>query len=327
MEFFRIIAQDETLVENYRVVLEDSKGVVQLESVSPFFSRLRSQGASKFKILFDPIQIDNKLAYLDLFFSKKKLWPGEEKKIMYQLAVDEGNLGFVQFYSTKDSGLDVQKIFTRVKDVTQTIDRVTGKQHLPYSIFIMPAPISHLLGGEGNFYLGEGKITMNYGEVLTVDCIGMCAVLRMIENEISHEYTHAIQSERGPQKWPDPKLPTDSCFYEGMADALTVYLGYNEQQKLLEATTYAEGCPKSIMQINNMPHNFGRCLFGHLMQENAFSEDFFKRLFNPEMKYLFEDACDVSLAQTCQKYLELFNWASGRDLTRVLKENIKGNCK
>lgn len=306
--------------EGYTIQIVDSKGLIELESNGPL-SRLRSNGAYRVDILFDPILVDGNEVYLEFFFSRRQLHVGESAKIKFKMDYEKSNLGEARFFYRTESKFDSRLVFGKVKAITKAIDSTTLKKHIRYDISIMPSTLSHILGLEGNFYLGNGKIAADYQEVANITCYDMCAVLRYVENEVGHEYSHAIQFERDP----DGMIIPFGCYREGLADALTVHLGYNSADKLLQETRIVEGCPISLMEERS-EHALGRCIFGHLMQGDIFSDLFFKNLFNPNKKYEFENGCDLSVEKTCKNYMDLFDWASGQNTSDIMNDRIKGNC-
>lgn len=252
---------ERTFTTNYHIALVDGKDVVATEG-SGNFIKYQFSGAYRLKILQGVFEIESLPLIINLFYAEENLFPPEEKRISYSSYKYDDSLGLIDFYKKDNlSDVDPQNAFAKVKAVTEKVDGTTGKDHVEYKTYIMPGPISHLLGWEGNWYLGEGRLAMDYSEVYTVDCRNDCAVLAKIENEISHEYTHAIEFERGPfntnQQYSITGSAT-SALTEGLADSVAVHTQYKDPSTLSVGSETADGCPYSLFETTGMIHTVSK---------------------------------------------------------------------
>lgn len=292
--------------ENFSLILVYDKGVVTQVS-----NHFRFSGTNKFIVYQDDFIDDSKPLVLWIMAIDKKIYGPENVTTKYNIIKNESGLGSLRVINREGFECDINNIYNKISEVTQTIDSLTNKEHVNFSIIFLPDPISLFIGAEGNFYMGNGKITVHYVE-------------NSIYNEsveISHEYAHGIEFERGPF---NGRIKGNTvCFYEGLADAVTVHLNYSSVDKLSAGNQPSEGC---VIPNYDMPHTVGRCIFKYLRNNSIDSDEFYNSIFNPNYTYEF-DSCDLNSSKTCDSYNVLFSEAYGSDLTSFMTNIIKcGNC-
>ncbi len=297
--------------KNFSLSLADGKGVVKQNSIGFSFD-----GTNKFLVYQDNFVDGSNPLVLWITGLEEILYKPENLTLKYEIVKKEGSKGSLRLIKKEEFKYDTNKLYSQVSEVTDSIDKLTGKDHVNFSIIYLPSPISSLLGGEGNFYMGNGGITVHYVE-------------NSLDNEtaeIAHEYTHAIEEERG--FFDNFKMDYGTvrgvpvCLHEGLADAVSVYLGYADEDRLKAGNQPEKGCVITNMDI---PHTVGRCIFKYLRAEHIDSDSFYRSLFNPNHVYKF-DSCDLNSRRGCDSYNILFSEASGQDLTQFMTQKIGGNC-
>lgn len=303
-----------TCHDDYSLILLDGKSVIKKQDKDYEF-----QGTNKFTIYQDNFNFEGKQLILWLESADKKVYEPKDITVNFNLLKTDGNSGSIRLINEPGFIVDSKEFYREAEKVTSRIDKLTGKQHVNFSIYILPQLVSSLLGGEGNFYLGNSIISINYVNN-TKDL-----VLKDYRIEVSHEYTHAIQFEKGPFNQ-ESKFKIEgntAALHEGLADAVGVYLAYIPPEKLSSGNEGIEGC---VIKNPQRPHDVGRCIFKHLHNTGVFTDKLFWNIFNPTRNYYFQDSTDLSNRNTCDSYSVLFSEATGTDMTSFMINTIKGNC-
>lgn len=317
VELFRFIKPSlNEFATKYKMFLVDGRGAVTEYPMQQYIHKYKFDGAYRYKILQDSFEEDGVPFVLNLFLAETNIAQAQNLTLKYQIINHTDGSGSIYLYKREGENIDQQLIFNRAKEVTTKLDGITNVGHVVYKLHILPQTIAVYLGGEGNFYRGNGIITMGYSPQF---------IFEQVSAETAHEYTHALEFEKSVFK-----CSLGNCVQgnievlsEGLDDGLVVYAGFKEPSALTVAGE--RGCPYSLYAETGMVHAIGRCIFGSLYNESVFNDGFFRSLFRPNHNYSFNSS-DVSIRKTCDSYMVLFSEAAGRDLSDFMKNKIKGNC-
>ena len=258
------------------------------------------------------------------------LTPNQETNINYKIVKKDNTYGSVYFFIQEgDNTMDVNQISQNLDQIAYDNSQLTGMSLVPkYYVLIMPTLFAGLLGGEGNFYMGDGLISINYGGEKNYDLWKNQYDIDLITSTFSHEYTHLLQHE--PETNQYAIADNTGFFMEGMADAVSVYNGYRRWEDVLVFENMPEdpmqpGCIQLANQ--HTAHTFGRCIFKHLDQDGFLNEAFFNRLFHlPGDSYLIYN-CEIDLQDTsCTSELNrLLSFSANQDMTSFMKNSLLAN--
>ncbi len=200
------------------------------------------------------------------------------------------------------------EVYGITSQVTSSIDSLLNKVHVKYSLFLIP----QIFSSGANFYLGNRGITIGITpgnkQVLT----------DLIKAEMAHEYTHAMQFERGKVGATSPSFIVGnySPYTEGLAYGVEVYTNYASSSILSQSGL--TNCIYGQFDSNTI----GRCMFNYLYNDNLLSPSFFKNLFNPQKTYDFGNYTNnnINNQQYCSTLNNLLSDALGKNIkTTVYK--------
>jgi len=249
------------------------------------------------------------------------LTPYQTTNIDYTIVKKQGIYGASYFFILKkDTIFDINNITAMFDSIAQSESGLAGLSNVePYYVIAMPTLLGiAALGGEGNFYLGNQMMSINFGGEKYYNEYNK----DVFKGEFAHEYVHSLQSK------PETGLygVNDGFFMEGMADAMAIYEGYRTWN---EVGIYDEQIEPGCSQLTNpqVMHTLGRCIFKHLNQSGYLDENFFYRLFHlPGDSYNLY-TCDINLQDTyCTSELnKLISYSANQNMTSFIREELLGN--
>jgi hypothetical protein len=204
-------------------------------------------------------------------------------------------------HPTFDPGTGFSEINQRSETIISTERTATGIMSDPTTAFFVP---SELLGnvGEGNFFLGNGIISVNYGNPPYLEAKG--GLLPVVLPEVGHEHSHALFD-----KITASFSGNTTCLNEGIADALPFTLGFMPEENFgpigHDGLSFDADCSRT-----QEVHDVGNCYFWHVKKQSLLSADFMRGIFHPAHHYDF-DSCDRTALRTGNSLLVLFTEAAG----------------
>jgi hypothetical protein len=204
-------------------------------------------------------------------------------------------------FPTYDVGTAFTDINQRSEPIITGERSATGIMSDPINAFFVP---TELLGnvGEGNFFLGNGIISVNYGNPPYIDAKG--GILPIVMPEVGHEHTHALFDK----VW-DFFSGSNTCLNEGTADALPFTLGFMPEENFgpvgLDGLSFDADCTGT-----HEVHDVGNCYYWHVKKQGLLTPDFMRGVFHPQHHYDF-DSCDHTAVRTGNSLLVLFTEAAG----------------
>lgn len=249
-----------------------------------------------------------------LFFQNRNevINPNRTTSIRYKLIRHIGQYGTGYFFVLDSTSLNLQGLMNQFDSVAERESNLAGLMRPnPYYIIVWPYMIAGVIGGEGNFHFGNHVISASYGGESYYDQFP-----DILKKEMSHEYIHDLQEVMRTRY-------VAQFFNEGMADAVSVFLGYKNWADMGFGSPIKPGCQ------DDYPHYLGRCLFKHLDQDGYFTESFFQRLFNPvppdTVNYPGLESCTKKFTEPdCERDLtRLLNFLTGQDMSSFVREKLQ----
>ncbi|MGC3999422.1 MAG: hypothetical protein QM767_19070 [Anaeromyxobacter sp.] len=186
-----------------------------------------------------------------------------------------------------------------------------------YRAFYSPADISMLAGHEGNVSIGNGEVSINWGNPGFASTYpgGIAAHLK---TEFAHEHAHTIFNAIYSQLF----TADNSCLNEGLADAVANYLGYRPESEFKNKRGTDYSLSQSCAALTEM-HDVGDCIFWHLKHlgeaSGAASGPYWnattmKGLFTPKHTFT-ANSCTFGSQLSGDSYVVYLSEATGADMT------------
>lgn len=248
------------------------------------------------------------------------LTPYQTTNINYNVVKKQGSYGASYFFILEgDTFFNTGVISALFDDIAQYESNLVGLNVEPYYVIAMPTLLGvAAFGGEGNFYLGNQMISINFGGEKYYNEYNK----DVFKGEFAHEYVHSLQSK------PETGLygVNDGFFMEGIADAIAIRGGYRGWNQVgITDEQIDPGC--SHLTNPHVIHTLGRCIFKHLDQSGYLNEEFFYRLFHlPEESYNLY-TCNITLQDTyCTSELNrLLSYLTNQDMTSFMRTELLAN--
>jgi hypothetical protein len=171
----------------------------------------------------------------------------------------------------------------------------------PIQAFFIPTELIAL--GEGNLYLGTGKISVNYGNPGYLAAVGGFHVAAT--PRFAHEYVHALSNQIAPQytgNW--------NCLAEGFADALAFVAGHMPEKDFGPIGIKGLNFETNGCLAQSDIHDVGNCPLWHAKKKGLLTADFMHGLFHPQRTFSF-NSCALSDIRAGNSLFVLFTEASG----------------
>ncbi len=253
------------------------------------------------------------------------LTPNQTTNVNYKIIKKQGQYGSAYFFTLEnDSTINLDKTSSDFDAIAKKESTLAGLATVdPYYIIAMPPTFALSLGAEGDFYMGQHLVTINYGGNLYYQTNP-----QIFNNEQAHEYTHGLQETLNlNQKYTDA-----SFLMEGMADTVAIYSGFRNWSDVGLGGQINPGCSNTSGSADFV-HDFGRCIFKHLSQDNYLNSNFFNKLFNPTQTFDFSkcsynnpSASTILQNQDCANQInKLLSYLTGQDMTQFMKNDLLAN--
>lgn len=207
-------------------------------------------------------------------------------------------------YSGYDPQVEHPTLHGQLSGIAKELVQLLDVDPVVFQAWLMPTELAIPLGGEGNFSMGNGLITVNYGNPDWIAAMGGATAL--ILHEFSHEYTHELFLPVSSSY-----VGNNTCLNEGIADAVGNSLGYVPDADFCPDSgagcAYAAGCG-GITEI----HAAGNCVLWNVKNAGLLDANALRKLFHPSRIFSF-DSCDFGSDQTGNSLVVMFTEASGQD--------------
>ncbi|MBI4210434.1 MAG: hypothetical protein HY544_02930 [Candidatus Diapherotrites archaeon] len=240
-----------------------------------------------------------------------KLLPNQTTVLNYKIVKKSTTLSSY-FIATENSKIDFDGVQKNAENIKSKYSAITGLNRNVSAIY-GPRTIMIVLGAEGNLGFGD-SVSINYGDEETYKTLGV----KILVQEFAHEYAHSLQTNmvqkyKGDSGW----------LIEGSADGLAIYSGFRSFQDVgFNEAPIPAGC-QNLPFRTMVGHDLGRCIFKHLQQSDYLSDEFFKKVYNPEPEFDFSN-CSLELTDVkCTKPLkEFLQYATGKDMGDFMQTEL-----